>query len=356
MSYLLTLVIAIIISVGLIPLITRLAHARKWFDRGGSRKLHTGDTPRLGGIAIAAAFFISLISVIAGAYFFGRRLGPGLSFWVVLAVGAGFHLIGLIDDFKDLKARLKFIIQFALAILVVFVGYRFSAIEVPFAPYRLELGIFGPPLTVIWIIGISNAINLIDGMDGLAGGIAFLGSAVWAVLFFRQGQYLPALVATAAAGATIGFIFYNFPPASIFMGDSGALFLGFLLAVIPLLGGSWQEAQTGLVPAITICLVPILDTIAAILRRWRQRVSFFTADKYHLHHKLLNLGFSTRQVLAIIYGLCALLGATALASLYASPKVSFILMIAGWFACGAFFLVLHFLKEKKVRLFEIKGD
>jgi UDP-GlcNAc:undecaprenyl-phosphate GlcNAc-1-phosphate transferase len=205
---------------------------------------------------------------------------------------------------------------------------------------------------VLWIVGIANAVNLLDGMDGLAGGISLIGVAVWAILFFKSGQSLPAQAACAAAGAILGFLFFNFPPASIFMGDSGSLFLGYLLAVLPLLGYSQNQMESGLVPAITVCLIPILDTFAAILRRWRRGVSFLTPDKYHVHHKLLNLGFSTRQILAIIYTLCIVLGACVLAGIYVSPFLSFVLMMAGWAVCGSIFVVLHFLKKNNIRLFE----
>ena len=209
-----------------------------------------------------------------------------LSFVLVLALGLGCHLLGLVDDFKNLSARIKLGVQLLLAIAVVALGYSFSVIEIPVAPYRLELGFLGPIITVIWIVGITNALNLIDGMDGLASGIALIGSIVWAMLYLKTGHYLPALIALSAVGAIIGFLFFNFPPATIFMGDSGSLFLGFLLAILPLIGGKGTAMATGIVPAITICLIPILDTLAAMLRRARRGVSFFTADKFHLHHKL----------------------------------------------------------------------
>jgi UDP-GlcNAc:undecaprenyl-phosphate/decaprenyl-phosphate GlcNAc-1-phosphate transferase len=188
-------------------------------------------------------------------------------------------------------------------------------------------------------------------MDGLAGGIAMIGAAVWALFFFKTGQSLPALVALSACGAIGGFLFFNFPKASIFMGDSGSLFLGFVLAVVPLLGTPGNMAESGLIQAITICLIPILDTFAAMLRRMRLGVSFFTPDKFHVHHKLLNLGFQPRQILVIIYALCIGLGATVLVGIYVNPKLSFYLMMGGWVICGCIFIVLHFLKEKKVRLF-----
>lgn len=353
MTYLITFILAFILVLVLVPLITGLAHRKGWYDAVGGRKIHAGQIPRLGGVGISLGFLAALpLAVVTIRTLYPALAVPGPSFWPLLAVGFGFHVLGLVDDFKNLSARLKFGLQFLFALLVVAAGFYFRVVEVPVPPYRIQLGFVGPILTVIWILGIVNAVNLIDGMDGLAAGISLIGAVVWAVLYYKAGQYLPALAATAMAGAVLGFLFYNFPPATIFMGDSGSLFLGFLLAILPLLGGPADQVETGLVPAITICLIPILDTLAAILRRWRRGVSFFTADKYHLHHKLLNLGFDARQILAIIYGLCTILGASVLASVYANPYLSFVLMMGGWIVSGMAFVLLHLLKERNVRLFK----
>jgi UDP-GlcNAc:undecaprenyl-phosphate GlcNAc-1-phosphate transferase len=352
MSYILAFILAMGVSTLLIPLITFWAHRRNIFDAHDERKIHTGNIPRLGGLGIYLGFLVGFcIAALIIARLFPSFTIPPV-FWVIFGAGLGFHVLGLVDDLRGgLRARFKFFIQLILAIVVVVAGYRFSVLELPFAPYKLELGLFGPIITVLWIVGLSNALNLIDGMDGLAGGIAMIGTAIWAIFFFKTGQSLPALVALAACGAIGGFLFFNFPPASIFMGDSGSLFLGFVLAVVPLLGTAENQAESGLIQAITIGLIPILDTFAAMIRRWRLGVSFFTPDKYHVHHKLLNLGLQPRYILVIIYALCIGLGATVLVSIFVSPQLSFYLMMGGWAVCGCIFIVLHFLKEKKVRLF-----
>jgi UDP-GlcNAc:undecaprenyl-phosphate/decaprenyl-phosphate GlcNAc-1-phosphate transferase len=352
MSYLLAFILAMGISIALIPLIIHWARKRNIFDAHDERKIHSGNIPRLGGLAIYLGF---LVGFCIAAFIIGR-LYPSFAipsvFWIIFGAGFGFHVLGLVDDLRGgLRARFKFLIQFLLAVVVVAAGYSFRVLELPFAPYRLELGFFGPVITVFWIVGLSNALNLIDGMDGLAGGIAMIGTAVWALFFFKTGQTFPALVTFVLCGAIGGFLFYNFPPASIFMGDSGSLFLGFILAVVPLLGAPTGQAESGLIQAVTICLIPVLDTFAAILRRWRLGVSFFTPDKYHVHHKLLNLGFQPRYILVIIYALCIGLGATVLVSIFVNPQLSFYLMMGGWAFCGCIFIVLHFLKEKKVRFF-----
>ena len=350
MSYLFTFAFSFILSVGLIPLIIRLSHKRGWFDGKDERKLHIGNVPRLGGVGMATGFFFSIIAVYFVFSYMRRLPSVDWRFWAMLGIGAGFHVLGLLDDFLDLRARLKFIVQVALALAVLLAGYGFSVIEVPFSPYAINLGILGPPLTLLWIVGICNAINLMDGIDGLAGGVAFIAMAIWAVLFYKSYQYLPSMVATAAGGAILGFLFFNFPPANIFMGDSGSLLLGFLLAILPLLGGKWSQGEPGLLTAVTICFIPIMDTIAAIIRRWRGRVSFFTPDRFHVHHKLLNLGFTTRQALAIIYALCVLVGAAALSSIYLRGLTAFILMLLACAAVTIFFIILHYLKESQVKL------
>ncbi|HUW39935.1 MAG TPA: MraY family glycosyltransferase [Rectinemataceae bacterium] len=352
MTYVIIMALSFFIAVVVVPMVGRRARAAGIFDRIGERKIHTGQIPRLGGVGIAGGFFVAALVVFAVMPIRNDALDVDLRLWVALIAAGGYWILGLVDDFRPLKARLKFIVQFALAIAVVAAGSYFRVIEFPIKPYSVDLGWVGPALTVFWIVGITNAFNLIDGMDGFAGGMALIGAVVWTLLFFKEGQYLPALVAVAMAGSVFGFLFYNFPPASIFMGDSGSLLLGYLLAVLPLLGSQGSMTDAGLIPAITICFIPILDTFAAILRRWKQGVSFFTPDRYHVHHKLLNLGFSTRQILAIIYSLCAALGATVLASVYLNPRVSFILMMIGWAVCGAIFIALHYLKENKVRFFD----
>ncbi len=349
MSFLFSSLLAFLLSVTILPAVLQLARAKGWYDSTGGRKIHNGNIPRLGGVAIAWGFFLSTIMVYAVYRPLGKLMAPGLHFWLLMAIGAGYHMLGLADDFLDLAGRPKLLIQALLAMGVLALGYGFRVIELPFAPYRLDLGIVGPFLTFFWIVGMCNAVNLIDGMDGLAGGVSFIAVAFWAVVFYMEAQYLPAIVATAAAGSILGFLFFNFPPANVFMGDSGSLFLGFILAVLPLLGDANYREQAGLIPAITMCLVPLLDTISAIIRRWKLGVSFFTADRYHVHHKLLNIGFSTRQSLALIYVLAAISGASTLSIVYLNGTASWWVMIGAWTVVTAFFLVMHYLKENEIR-------
>ncbi len=356
MTLLLTFLVSAVLSLLAMPIVTAIATSKGWFDSVGERKIHVGQIPRLGGVGIAISFYLAF--PIAKAIIDSIHPGRVVLDWhlfSLLGLGLGFFGLGLLDDFRSLRAKTKFAVQLAMALGIIASGFYCRVVEIPLSPFLIELGVFGPILTLVWIVGITNAVNLIDGMDGLASGITFIGAITWALLYLKTGQSIPALVALSCAGAILGFLFFNFPPASIFMGDSGSLFLGFMMAILPLIGRSGTAMETGLVPAITICLIPILDTFAAILRRWRRGVSFFTPDKFHLHHKLLNLGFSARQILAIIYCLCVLLGFGVLVGVYVSPVLSFWLMMGGWGLWGAIFVLLHLLKEKKVRFFAPRG-
>ena len=350
MTFFLAVLVAFLASSASMPVIIRWAHKRGHFDAVGGRKIHKGEVPRLGGVGINIGFLAGFAVALAVVKLLYPTSSLAPSIWIIAGGGFGFHLLGLIDDFRSLRAVFKFLVQLVLALAVVAAGYHFSFIETPFPPYRLELGFMGPPLTILWIIGIANAINLMDGMDGLAGGIAFIAMGVWVAILFKSGVYIPTLAAAAAIGALLGFLFFNFPPATIFMGDSGSLLLGFILAVLPLTGVSEADPQTGMLSAMTICLVPIFDTLAAIIRRTRAGVSFFTPDRFHFHHKLMNLGFSTRQILAITYSFCLAFGASVLTGFYLKPVLAFAFMIGAWVVCLILFMTLHFLKEGNVTL------
>ena len=212
---------------------------------------------------------------------------------------------------------------------------------VPWGRGLIDLGLLSYPITLIWIIGITNAVNLIDGLDGLAGGISFLASLSFGIFFWVQGSMLSAEICLALAGAVAGFLVFNLPPAKIFMGDSGSLFLGFFLALLPLLGQESDGAEIGLISAATILSVPIFDTFAAMYRRKKAHVSFFTADKGHLHHLLLKRVESSRAVLMIIYGMNLILAVAALSTLYLSRGMSFSLKISALAANALFFTWLN---------------
>lgn len=349
-------VLACLQNLAFVPIIIWIARRNKWYDEVNERKIHKGNIPRLGGIGIFLSFAVTLC--VASLVFIKDPANApwGPKYWPVAISFIVIHFMGLADDFKNLRARFRFAIQLCVAVLVVASGFRFDDIYLPFLDSEIALGWVAFPLSVIWIVGITNSINLIDGMDGLCGGISLLASCVYGIIYIEQGFLFPALTAFILAGAIAGYLFYNFPPAKIFMGDSGSTLLGFAIAVLPLMGKAdiATGSGIGIWSAITITLIPIFDTFAAMWRRKRAGVSFFTADKYHLHHKLLNLGFSTRQILAITYASCLLLGTVAISSLYVDKYVNWILIMISWAIYAGLFFLLHYMKEKNVVLIKDK--
>jgi UDP-GlcNAc:undecaprenyl-phosphate GlcNAc-1-phosphate transferase len=328
------------------PLVIWLCHRRGWYDRLDSRKIHTGRIPRLGGLAIFASFALAFIAgSVLGIGKLNGQSWSGDFLPVTLAIVIVFAA-GLVDDFKPVRARLKFIIQLVAAILVVSAGFHFRYLVLPFSPYIIEFGWIGYPLSVIWIVGITNAINMIDGMDGLSGGISMIAAGVYGMMYAGLGGQIPGLLAFSLAGAIIGYLFFNLPPARIFLGDAGAYFIGFLLAVLPLLHRGEYSSKFGIMGAITVLLVPVYDVFAAIWRRLRDKRSVMDPDRNHLHHKLMALGFSTRQILAIVYASGLFLGATAISTLYLPLAWSYALMVGAWTLFAALFGVLHALKSK----------
>jgi UDP-GlcNAc:undecaprenyl-phosphate GlcNAc-1-phosphate transferase len=327
------------ISICLTPIIIRVAHNRGWYDdQNDPRKIHNGRVPRLGGVAMFWAFIIAT-SAASFAGVGDMTQSPWgrvyLPFTLSLTL---MHAVGLVDDFRDVKARIKFILQSLVAILVITLDFRFRVLPLP--GIFVDLGWVSYPLTYLWIVGIMNAVNMIDGLDGLAGGISIIAAFAYGVIYAKLGLLFPALAAFALVGAISGFLVFNFPKAKIFMGDSGSLFLGFLLAVLPLLHKSAFPAQAGILPAITVLLIPIYDVFAAILRRLRRKTSIMTPDREHLHHKLLDLGYDNRQILGFLYGSCIFLAGVSLGGLYLPATVQFWIILAVWaLGVGAFWYV-----------------
>lgn len=314
----------------LTPLVTRLAHRFKWYDIPDSRKLHTGLIPRIGGLAIFLSITVGIGAGTAAMALLDIPRPGALS--PLLAAAAGVALIfavGLFDDFVPLRARTKLLLQVVAATVIAAGGMRIDSIALPLLG-RLELGFAAVPITVFWIVGMVNSVNLIDGRDGLAGGIAAFAAAGLAVVAMLQGHLLTAVVAVAVFGAVCGFLLYNWPPASIFMGDSGSHLLGFSLAVLPLLDiGGAATLRTLMVPA-TLVLIPILDCGAAVLRRVRQGVSLGTADTDHIHFVLRDLGLSDHKILLVVYSVCGYLTAVAIAATVLLREAALYLVFVAW--------------------------
>jgi len=292
----------------------------------GSRKIHGKAIPRLGGIGIVCGFYAPLTVLLLyetslGEIFYANRQQA----FALLGGGVAIALLGIYDDLRGATAVKKFAVQFAIAGTLYAAGFRIDQIATPFGQ-AIPLGPLAIPFTLLWIVGVINALNLIDGLDGLAGGVALFAIGTTFAITFMRGEPLMTLFMACLGGAVLGFLFYNFNPASIFMGDTGSMFLGFVLAA-----GSLRTSQKSstavaiLVPIVALGL-PIADTLAAMVRRALRGRPLFSADKEHIHHRLLALGFSQKQAVIVLYGVCTVLGGAALLLTFASSAQTAIVL------------------------------
>ena len=321
-----SLIAAFIASILLTPLVKRLAFRIGAVDAPNYRKVHARIMPRLGGLAIFLAFLIGIAILYP---FLINVLLWHTSEYSLLAIILGACIIvatGVIDDMREISAKAKMLGQLAAALIVIFVGgIQIDEVNLPFVG-ELDFGLLSIPLTILWIIGITNAINLIDGLDGLAAGVSTIALITLAVMAFIMGNMFVLAIAAILAAASIGFLFYNFHPAKIFMGDTGALFLGFMISVLALLGFKNVTFVSLIIPII-ILGVPISDTFFAIVRRVRMKKKWSDPDKSHLHHRLLDMGFTHRQTVLLIYGIAMMFGLAAV--IFSMAKVwGAILLIA----------------------------
>lgn len=347
LQMLLSIGTALVVNVGLTPLIIHLAHRNRWYDERNHRKIHVEDTPRIGGIGIFAGFVAAIVVTIV---LVGRAAtsgqgagGPGAITLYLLPLILGMtaiHLLGLVDDFRNLRAVLKLLLQIVAAAIVTVGPLRIERLTIPFIWYHLELGLFSYPVTVLWIVAVSNALNFIDGVDGLAGGVAAFATLFFAVIGLLTGNTLVALLAVGLFGSLLGFLVYNAPPAKIFMGDSGSYLIGFALAVFPLMLADGDRMSLHLIPAITILAVPILDMTTSVFRRLSRGKHPFSADREHLHHKLMDLGFGTWRILAVAYTASLVLGAIGVASYLLPVNVDVVVVLLSWIAAVVLMVIL----------------
>ncbi|HEY8211801.1 MAG TPA: MraY family glycosyltransferase [Myxococcaceae bacterium] len=321
---------SLIVGAVLTLVVRNRAHAYGWFDQArSSRKIHARPIPRLGGLAIVGGFFAPLCALmlvdsgVGTAFFMQDKLALGL-----FAGGIAIALLGLYDDFRGAGARLKFTVQFGVAAALYGLGFRVQTIANPFGD-PVALGWLAAPFTVLWIVGVVNAMNLIDGLDGLAGGVAFFAVLPNFILAFARFDVVLCLMMASLGGAVLGFLIFNFNPASIFMGDTGSMFLGFVLAAVSLKTCSKSgTAVSMLVPIIALGL-PIMDTLLAVVRRTILRRPLFSADKEHIHHRVMSrMLLSHRHAVLALYGLCCLFALTALGLSYANGAQTAMLLTA----------------------------
>ncbi|CAH0118044.1 MULTISPECIES: glycosyltransferase family 4 protein [unclassified Paenibacillus] len=332
MIYVFGFAIALVFALGLTPLVKKFAVKIGAVDVPNARKVHTRTMPRLGGLGIYGAVIITFLLIypwIPDSIFDTVREANLMK--ALLVGGSIIVLIGALDDRFELSAKVKLLGQIVAACVVVF-GFDVTVnfVNIPFGSGHISMPDWiAIPLTIIWIVGVTNAINLIDGLDGLAAGVSGIAIGTMLVMAFVMGNWEVVLISLVLLGSVVGFLFFNFHPAKIFMGDSGSLFLGFSLAMLSLLGFK-QVAVVSFLTPLLIIGVPLSDTFFAIVRRWRNKKPIFAPDKGHLHHCLRELGFSHRKSVLIIYGIATFFGVLAIiqsiAAVHEANWVTFIVV------------------------------
>lgn len=299
-------IISFLLSVFIVPAVIYVSQKKGLVDNPGTRKIHTHPIPRLGGVAIWIATMLTFVFLTALSYYpYGSRLSG------VLIGSTLMFLLGLIDDIYCLDAKFKFFIQISIATIAFCLGTQIEHVWLPFG-IHFGLGIFSWPVTVLWIVGVSNAVNFIDGIDGLAGSVISVSAVTLGLIAasLTTSATISPLIAFILAGAMLAFLSYNFNPARIFMGDSGALFAGFMLATLSVTGVMRIESFGMWVPVLVL-IVPVADIFFSSTRRLLKGKSPFVADAEHIHHKLLHAGFSQNKTVIILSLVSVLSGFTA---------------------------------------------
>lgn len=325
----LTLILCFVASILLTPLVKKLAFKIGATDKPNQRKVHVKIMPRLGGLAIYISFLIGIMIIQPIEKFHLPLLHPSDNIHLGIVLGSLIIILtGAFDDVKEISPKVKLLGQIMASFIVVVLGdLRVEFINLPFGGGQLDFGMLSTPITMVWIIGITNAINLIDGLDGLAAGVSTIALFAIAGMAFIMGNPYVMVIALIAAVSTLGFLVYNFHPAKIFMGDTGALFLGFLISVLSLLGFKNVTFISLIIPVI-ILGVPISDTFFAIIRRLVNKQPLSAPDKSHLHHCLLRSGFSHRQTVLLIYAMSALFALAAFIFSQATIRGSVVILLA----------------------------
>jgi len=329
-KYFLFFFISIAISLLITPLIRLVAKKLNILDLPSERKAHKKPTPLLGGIPIFIAFNLTIFLGILFNFEYLEKFYT--SKWISIFIAQLIILgIGIYDDIKKTKPWIKFLFQILAGSLLIVFGFGINLITNPFTGNSVNLGFLSIAITILWVVGITNALNLIDGLDGLATGTSFIACiTIFGIAYIYQNIGV-AVISLILAGSVLGFLRYNFYPAKIFLGDSGSLLLGFLLAVLSLQGSHKGAVMVAILAPILALGLPIMDTLLTMIRRFLKPInpvnyqnengklknllskgfSIFEADKDHIHHRLLKIGFSQKKAVLILYGICVVLCALA---------------------------------------------
>ncbi len=323
----LAVVAALLITFAATPIVKSFAHRVGAIDvPKDGRRMHTHPIPRLGGLAIFLGF---LLSVVLFANIDMEVQGILLGAVVVV-------IVGVIDDIVPLPALLKFALQIVAALIAVFHGVEINIISNPAfwgAAEYLNFGVLTVPVTVLWIVAITNSVNLIDGLDGLAAGVSAISSFTMLIIALVVADLNVAVIMAALAGSCLGFLPYNRNPARIFMGDTGALLLGYILATVSIIGLFKFYAIISFVVPVLVVGLPLFDTAFAIVRRVLRGRSPMSPDRGHFHHRLIDMGLSQKQAVAIAYAISGILGLSAVV-ITTSGEIRAIILVAAFFVAG----------------------
>ena len=344
-------VVLALVSFGASLVLTRLVRGLALrigvVDQPGGRKIHTVPVPRLGGVSIFLSISLAIAASFGLEYLSGGSIPINRKPWAPILCGATVvFLIGVWDDLRSLPAWLKFLFQALAAGVFIWFGIYIEPISsLQQGPLHLDLSLLAVPVTFLWIIGITNAFNLVDGLDGLAAGLAIIAAGTSATIFIIRGDTPDALLLVILIGALVGFLFYNFNPATIFLGDSGSLVIGYILAATAVMGSQKQATVLAVLIPLLVFGLPILDTLLSMLRRFvagmkliqpykdpirsklRSVNKMFEPDRSHIHHRLLAIGFSQRNAVLLLYGLSLCLALLVLLAVFAQYRNAGIILV-----------------------------
>ena len=342
---LLLLFTSFLTSLALTPLVRILAIRLGAVDRPGERKIHTGLIPRLGGLSVVLSAALAFLVAYGVTSVLGDFNHFDLGAWMpILAGGALVLFVGIWDDLRPVPPWVKFLFQATAAGVAIGFGIRIERVTF-FGGGPLDLGVLALPITFLWIVGLTNAFNLVDGLDGLAAGLASIAAGTSAAIFLLRGDVNDAMLLLILLGALLGFLRYNFNPATIFLGDSGSLFVGYVLAVTAITGSQKGATTLAVVTPLLVFGLPIADTLLSMVRRFvgglrlvqpelvpfKDRIlgakRMFQADQRHIHHRLVDLGFSHRKAVLVLYALAFGLSCLALISVLAQYRNAGIILI-----------------------------
>ncbi|NIA06526.1 MAG: hypothetical protein GWP14_02635 [Actinobacteria bacterium] len=336
-TYIGAFLLSMFISALATPLVVRWAARVGALDSPGGRRIHSKVMPRLGGLAILMGFMGTAIAI----WFLGNQVSnliyqDTFRLLMVLAAAVTMLAVGSIDDIRGLAAKHKLLVEIVLALVLCALDIRITYLQLP-GVFEIHFGLWSWPLTVLWIVGITNAMNLVDGLDGLAAGIAAIACAPIAVFAIASGQMLAACVMLSLLGALLGFLIYNFNPAKIFLGDSGSLFIGFLLASTSVYCSIKAPLAVGLAAPLLALGVPLFDTFSSIIRRFLERRSIFCPDSGHLHHRLIQLGLTQRRAVLLMYAATLAAAAAGMVMVFAKQSSAVPLFAGGIIVLVVFF-------------------